>query len=488
MPTPFEVTDSTDWLSTSLPLFEPLEAALRCEVCKEFYENPVVTTCHHTFCSLCIRRSIGDSNAKCPSCRASVQADKLAPNHAVREIVGRFREARAQAMGVARVEERVRRGGKRKGGEAGIGEPEGRVTRARVERARVGGKKQQREVVEVEDSEDEYVEDEEEEEVGSQEPPPGMAACPMCFQHMKPELVWDHINNCQPGAPKSSPRNTRSSSNVVIPSSNPRPARQRESPPPSRLPGINYATCNETTLRKKLKALGINSTGSKELMIRRHREWLNIYNANCDAGKNRKSNKELLKELAQWENTLGGNAKVVESKIMKSDFDMRGHASTHKSQFEELIANARRKKPTPKAADPAEDKDETNTDKMDGIERTTTTEQALDPHAESEPAIHPGALKPVDPARPYQGNESALASIRAKVQQAKLSDSKSPSLGHEPSGVTNGNDHSTSNSGPTIPSEVPGIQNPFGSPTRKVSMFALPEQPVMDVENSSNSQ
>ena len=69
MDTSFDLPDSTDWINTSLSAFEPLEAALRCEVCKEFYNNPVITSCHHTFCSICIRRCI-TADGKCTSCKA----------------------------------------------------------------------------------------------------------------------------------------------------------------------------------------------------------------------------------------------------------------------------------------------------------------------------------------------------------------------------------------------------------------------------------
>src|SRR5215469_15342374 len=48
--------DPTDWLNTSLPSFATLESALRCQVCKDFYDTPMITSCSHTFCSLCIRR------------------------------------------------------------------------------------------------------------------------------------------------------------------------------------------------------------------------------------------------------------------------------------------------------------------------------------------------------------------------------------------------------------------------------------------------
>ncbi|ORY16690.1 hypothetical protein BCR34DRAFT_597402 [Clohesyomyces aquaticus] len=96
-----DLPDSTDWLGTSLSAFEPLEAALRCEICKEFYDTPVITSCSHTFCSRCIRRCI-TVDGKCPTCKKQVQADKLVPNYVAREIVERFQFARPRAMELAK--------------------------------------------------------------------------------------------------------------------------------------------------------------------------------------------------------------------------------------------------------------------------------------------------------------------------------------------------------------------------------------------------
>lgn len=106
----------------------------------------------------------------------------------------------------------------------------------------------------------------------------------------------------------------------------------------------------EGALRKKLQDLGIPSWGSKDLMKRRHVEWLNIYNSNCDADDSvRKSKRQLLKELDEWEQTQGGKADSKENKIMRKDFDGSGYAKSHKSDFDDLIARALQKRTVPKA-------------------------------------------------------------------------------------------------------------------------------------------
>lgn len=187
-----QLPDSTDWIRTSLTEFEPLEAALRCEVCKEFYENPVITTCSHTFCSLCIRRCLSH-DGQCPACRSKCQADKLIANVTVREIVSRFRHARPRALELAKQSNDPTPSAgskKRKQDEAGIGDSGSqRVTRARLARSSSQrGNGMPNSPLEVADSEDDgdgdFVPD---------ELPEGMAACPQCNKAMKLELVWPHI-------------------------------------------------------------------------------------------------------------------------------------------------------------------------------------------------------------------------------------------------------------------------------------------------------
>src|SRR5258707_1191369 len=89
----YDVSDSTDWLTTPLASFAPLDASLRCQVCKDFYKTPMITSCSHTFCSLCIRRCLSN-DGKCPACRTGEQEIKLRRNWAVQEIADAFKSER----------------------------------------------------------------------------------------------------------------------------------------------------------------------------------------------------------------------------------------------------------------------------------------------------------------------------------------------------------------------------------------------------------
>ena len=97
----YEVSDSTDWLKTPLVSLAATDAALRCQVCKDFYQTPMITSCSHTFCSLCIRRCLGN-DGRCPACRTQDQETKLKHNWALEEVVEAFKEVRPEVLAYAR--------------------------------------------------------------------------------------------------------------------------------------------------------------------------------------------------------------------------------------------------------------------------------------------------------------------------------------------------------------------------------------------------
>jgi E3 ubiquitin-protein ligase RAD18 len=85
-----DVSDPSDWRTTSVPGLLALDSNLRCLICKDFYTAPVITNCQHTFCSLCIRRSLS-AESVCPTCRATNISDSgLRQNKVVEDLVENF--------------------------------------------------------------------------------------------------------------------------------------------------------------------------------------------------------------------------------------------------------------------------------------------------------------------------------------------------------------------------------------------------------------
>ncbi|EGR51832.1 uncharacterized protein TRIREDRAFT_104000 [Trichoderma reesei QM6a] len=343
-----DVPDSTDWLSTPLSGFAAVEAALRCQVCKDLYKTPMITSCCHTFCSICIRRALSN-DGKCPMCRATEQELKLRSNWSMEETVEAFSKARAAALSLARSQQdgaRTSRSPKRKAaGEvvAEAHEPKRLRTSARLSRNRGEASVP---VTPSEEVEEQIVPDsnnDEEDEDYVPDAPNGLVPCPLCNRRMKEWQVFGHLETC-PGPSAASPsRNTITPDN---PSSFAQSHRKQQKTL-ERLPPLNYSMLKEQALRKKMSDLGISNQGPRILLEKRHKEWLTLWNANCDAAVPKKRS-ELLHDLDVWERTQGGRAPTMgrvaqtAAVIKDKDFDGAAWAARHDSSFRDLIASARR--------------------------------------------------------------------------------------------------------------------------------------------------
>ncbi|EMR68840.1 putative dna repair protein rad18 protein [Eutypa lata UCREL1] len=287
-----DVADSTDWLSTPLSGLAAVEAALRCQVCKDFYKTPMLTSCNHTFCSVCIRRALSN-DGKCPLCRASEQELKLRSNWSMEETVDTFVKTRQDVLDFARrpaVIAAAPDSPKRKRGEF-YDEEEEQTTSSSQRSTEMA-----RQEAEIQDSDDDEADD--------YEPDDGLVACPE-----------DHNHN----------RND----------------------PETRLPAIHYSMLKEPQLRKKLQELGISAGGTRQMLERRHKEWVTLWNANCDALHPRRK-VDLLHDLDAWERTLGTRAPTASrslqlgAQIKDKDFDGAAWAAKHDDSFKDLIASARK--------------------------------------------------------------------------------------------------------------------------------------------------
>ncbi|KAL4807572.1 Postreplication repair E3 ubiquitin-protein ligase rad18 [Aspergillus unguis] len=357
----FDIPDSTDWLDTPLTLLAPFESSLRCQVCKDFFDNPVITSCSHTFCSLCIRRCLS-TEGKCPTCRSSDQELKLRRNWVVQELVEGFNNARPSVLQLARKatqsngvevggaaaepalkKRKIEQDGTNDGGTDAVDE-EGPRTRLR---SRGVVKQSQAAPIEILDDiqDEEYIPDMHAIATvkgnADQDADDGLVACPICARRMKNEAVFRHLDTCtgDAGEPKLA------SAFGSLAAGPRRPFSEATGKPPERLPVINYSLLKDTVLRRKLKDLGIPNWGPRPLLQRRHTEWMNLWNANCDS-KSPKPKRDLLRELDVWERTQGGHSTTPTdqtSSVMRKDFDVGEWSTNYDTDFKTLIANARKK-------------------------------------------------------------------------------------------------------------------------------------------------
>ncbi|KAK4240381.1 hypothetical protein C8A03DRAFT_42098 [Achaetomium macrosporum] len=349
----FNVPDSTDWLGTPLACLMQVEQAFRCHVCKDFYSSPMITSCNHTFCSICIRRCLS-VDGKCPLCRASDQESKLRGNWALREAVDAFVQSRDVVLQFAKtpIENATPRSPKRKAtdlDEEREEQPENKrlrmTTRSSKAKAVEATAAIMREEVDVAESE----------ETADYEPEldDGLVACPICWSRMKPWQVDRHLDTSCPGSPQpqnasSSTAKTRGGSSfgaARTPFQNP----PTPTKPPERLPALAYSMLKDTALRKKMAELGLSTSGSRQMLEKRHQEWVTIWNANCDSARPKKRS-ELLHDLEVWERTMGTRAPTMSrsanlgAQIKDKDFDGAAWAAKHDMSFKDLIAKARNSK------------------------------------------------------------------------------------------------------------------------------------------------
>ncbi|KAI9053029.1 hypothetical protein LZ554_003299 [Drepanopeziza brunnea f. sp. 'monogermtubi'] len=326
--------DSTDWLDTPLRSLAAVDSALRCQVCKDFYQTPMITSCMHTFCSLCIRRCLSN-DGKCPACRTTDQELKLRNNNAMEDLVEAFKKARPDVLEFARKPATTERSSspKRSREVAELGyEDETPKKRTRSSR-RTAGKKIHATIINDTDEED-----------GDYVPDQGFVLCPICQKEVKEASINSHIDRGCMDEPR---RPVSSSNSKKGPAQNPFSVSDGPGKRPERLAQINFSMMKETALRKKLVDAGINASGNKPLLERRYTEWVTLWNADCDATKPR-GKFALKRDLETWERTQGGRAHASNytqssgAQIKDKEFDGKAYSSANKDAFTDLIANARK--------------------------------------------------------------------------------------------------------------------------------------------------
>lgn len=85
------IDDPSDFQANA---FQDLDEHFRCPICKEFFETTMIlSTCSHSFCALCIRRSL-NTEQNCPQCRKTAYESDLIHNYALDHVVNTWRNNR----------------------------------------------------------------------------------------------------------------------------------------------------------------------------------------------------------------------------------------------------------------------------------------------------------------------------------------------------------------------------------------------------------
>ena len=74
-------------INFKIPVLKDFDSLLRCHICKDILNIPVITPCNHTFCSVCIRDYLRNSNdLNCPLCLNDLNESSLRSELLLNEI------------------------------------------------------------------------------------------------------------------------------------------------------------------------------------------------------------------------------------------------------------------------------------------------------------------------------------------------------------------------------------------------------------------
>ncbi|KAF2664861.1 DNA repair protein rad18 [Microthyrium microscopicum] len=406
MEVPADFTAPEDFLGDGrTPLatvLSDMDRVTRCMICGEFYTQPTITACSHTYCALCIRQAATNTGV-CPTDGKKIDKSALRKNWVVTEVVARWKECRPQLLALIERAKTLEAKLLEAHEPMSNSEPAAANTEPALPTSTESSGRKKRQFDQVDpknaaqprrlrsfgpdkpsiyykevngesvlhESDDEHMPDVLDPPLEDKfDPAKATAACPCCNERMKPEEVFDHLDFCEangkaprpalpPPASHAQPsyhalsKQTAAGSSRQSQSSNTAPLtapgnstkRRRIAASPPRLQPIgqlNYNLLTLPSLRKKLNELGIHSNGSKQLLERRHRYYVDLYNTNVDADEPRKP-KDLMRDMEVWERTQGGMAKSKPNEVMQKDFNRDNYSAANNNQFKDLISQARAK-------------------------------------------------------------------------------------------------------------------------------------------------
>ncbi|XP_054136780.1 E3 ubiquitin-protein ligase RAD18 isoform X2 [Melozone crissalis] len=364
------------------PGLAPLKAVddlLRCGICFDYFSIAVIIPqCSHSYCSLCIRKSLS-YKTQCPTCCVAVSESDLKNNRILDDLVKSFNSARQRLLRLVLeappAPSPPARSLQSPGSQPGAGEAPAMDSSWSKDRVcastKAGGlpwtahkscKTEEHHDLhstsaELGATDSKAIAQEIPECTQSHEKPSTSVLkgdkkveCPVCEVAILEQYINKHLDSCLTrGEKKDSLRSSDHKRKLMS--------------------KVVYNLLSDRDLRKKLKEHGLSTSGSRQQLIKRHQEFVHMYNAQCDS-LNPKSVAEVVKELEKNEkirvqlecNKPGENSLTFTKDQTEEEIDEihTEYRNKHRSEFKFLVdqVNKRWKKVGERKAESAQNKEE----------------------------------------------------------------------------------------------------------------------------------
>ncbi|XP_060036765.1 E3 ubiquitin-protein ligase RAD18 isoform X2 [Erinaceus europaeus] len=177
------------------------------------------------------------------------------------------------------------------------------------------------------------------------------------------------------------------------------------------LPKTVYNLLSDRDLKKKLKQLGLSVQGSKQQLVKRHQEYVHMYNAQCDA-LHPKSAAEIVQEIEAMEktrmrleaSTLSDSIMVFTKNQTEKEIDEihSKYRKKHHKEFQLLVAQAKKgyKKAAAVSKGDAAKKEDAPTEKQSAMCAGQEDSEMKFSDTSLVISVHCPPLEPLSPRRP----------------------------------------------------------------------------------------
>mgnify|MGYP003362163919 CR=1 FL=1 len=376
------VEDPSDWSGTTMPSVSTLDSMLRCQICKGFLRAPVVTSCGHIFCSICVREALS-TKGKCPLCQEEIFESGLRKVLLLDGVVEWFKKSRDELLSKLKKVEVVSDSQEEStdrllsNGSSDVIDltddvsfSEGKAnksTKSTTEQQTLdirhctdGGMRRSSSSSETVNDADMLVQ------------------CPVCSKFMTIEkLQGSHIDKCLRGesdedykpensSPKKRTRKGKRTGSIFRDESEINKLLQHHKKRKhedtsfqlqserqrirQRIPNLD-AMISTNKLREKLNSYGLHTNGSRQRLEARMKQYINLYNANLDA-LHPVDDRVLIGRLSRWESLLDISERQDEKSrddgksnttkaIQKAKQNARDWKIKYRNSYKELIKRAR---------------------------------------------------------------------------------------------------------------------------------------------------